>query len=166
MHVSIIMLEVIENPLTNEQISNLKVDENTLWDFQNCNPNFFDYFYEENSDTSFLVDPSDLSKIYNNSIFELVQEDKNYGINYIYKIKKDAAVYLGKTKIDSLKKELERITPENFKDKYRNLLSSVVDEFDMYIIEDYTFYPLDEWLLDIAKENKQYQVIQIFDAHI
>ena len=166
MHVSIVMLEAIENPLTNEQINDLKVSEDVLWEFRNCSPDFFDYFHEENSDTSFLVDPSDLSEIYNNSIFELVQKDKNCSINHIYKIKKDADIYLGKTKIDILKKELEGITPENFKDKYRSLLWSIIDDYSMYIIEDCAFYPLDKWLLDVARKNKKYQVIQVFDAHI
>ena len=73
MHVNIVMLEAIENPLTDEQINDLKVSEDDLWEFQNCNPNLFDYFHEENSNTSPLVDPSCLSKIYNNNIFELVQ---------------------------------------------------------------------------------------------
>lgn len=166
MHVSIVMLEAIEKPLTNEQINDLKVDKDILWDFQNCNSNFFDYFHEENSNTSLLANPDYLSTIYDNSIFELVQEDKNHGINHIYKVKKDASIYLGKIKIDILKKELEEITPKNFKDKYRSLLWSITDDYSMYIIEDCAFYSLDKWLLDIAKENKQYQVIQVFDAHI
>ena len=102
MHVSIVMLEAIENPLTNEQINDLKVSEDVLWEFRNCSPDFFDYFHEENSDTSFLVDPSDLSEIYNNSIFELVQKDKNCSINHIYKIKKDANIYLNELDDDML----------------------------------------------------------------
>ena len=166
MHIELIMLKAVDKPLTSSQISGFRIDENDLWDLQACNPTHFDYFQEENSDTSFLVDPSDLSEIYNNCIFELVQEDKNCGINHIYKIKKDADIYLGKTKIDILKKELEGITPENFKDKYRSLLWSIIDDYSMYIIEDCAFYPLDKWLLDVARKNKKYKIIQVFDAHI
>ena len=166
MHVSIIFLEKIEKPLTTSQINDLRVDENDLWDLQCCNPTHFDYFQEENRETSLLADPNWLCTAYNDNIFELVEEDKNNGLNHIYKIKNGAITDLGKTKLKAVKNKLAEITPENFKNEYYSLLLSILDTSDTHIIEDGTFYPLDQWLFDVAEEDKQYQVIQVFDAHI
>lgn len=166
MHIELIMLKAVDKPLTSSQISGFRIDENGLWDLQACNPTHFDYFQEENSDTSLLADPNWLCTAYNDNIFELVEEDKNGGLNHIYKIKNGAITDLGKTKLEAIKNKLAEITPENFKNEYYSLLLSILDTNDTHIIENGTFYPLDQWLLDEAEKDKQYQVIQVFDAHI
>ena len=163
MHVNIIVLEEIKNPLTKDQIKELKHNEGMLWSLDNCNSAFFDYFEEGTKETA-LDNPEFLCKFYENNLFELVQ--KNEGINHIYKVKKDAKVNIGKIKLKNLKKELEKTTPENFQSKYKNLLCNIVDNYETYIVQNYAFYPIDNWVFDVAQEEKSYQVIQVFDAHI
>ena len=162
MHVPIIFLEKVEKPLTEEEIYNIEIYENDLYNQPAYIKAGFDYIGREYSE----FDAKDLASIYNGNILELVKEDKEKNFFHVFKIKQDAIKYISEDKIRQINDFMRQTDTSNFYRRYYMLEHIVIDKLDTHIVENDVLYPLDEWILSVAKEEAMYQIIQVLDAHL
>ena len=162
MHLPIVILEAISEPLSLEKIQKVKNQNLELEYCGNYNRYGFDYVGSEYQ----KIDTNELCSIYDNKVFELVQEDKERGINHVFRIKQDGIKYINKKKIAHINRLMAKINPENFDQFYFGLEDAIVKKFDTFITENDTIYLIDEWLLSEAEERQLYQIIQAFDSHL
>lgn len=160
MHVYLINLKRILEPLDLDEIQDYKVDANYLME-DGIGHQFIDYVGDEYDQ----IDANSLADVYKNGVFELVQKDEKYNIHHIFKIQFGAFRNIAKCKLEQVKAFINSSAVHDFKEYYQ-LKNIVVNPNDIYIYNDGYVAPFDEWLMNQGKEGKKYQIIQVFDIHL
>lgn len=162
MHVPIIFLEKVEKPLTQEELANVRIYENDLYDQPAYHKAGIDYIGDEYLEFGI----KSLLGIYDENILELVEKDNKKNLFHVVRVKQNAIKYISENKIKKINDFMEQIDSSNFKHRYYILENLTIDRLDTHIVENNVLYPLDEWILSRAEEGAMYQIVRILDAHL
>lgn len=162
MHVPIIFLEKVEKPLTREELADIEIYENDLYDQPAYHRAGFDYIGNKYPE----FDAEDFASIYDGNILELVEKDTENNLSHIFRVEQDAVKYISEEKIKLINDFMAQTDSSNFQHRYYSLEHIVIDKLDTHIVENDVLYPLDEWILTVAEEGAMYQIIQVLDTHI
>lgn len=162
MHVPIIFLEKVEKPLTKEELANVEIYENDLYDQPAYCRAGFDYVGDEY--LQFGV--KSLVSIYDGNVLDLVEEDKNENLFHVIKVKQNAVKFVSENKIKKINDFMADTNSSNFTYRYSILENLTIDKLDTHIVENDVLYPLDEWILSGAEEGAMYQIVRVLDAHL